>query len=82
MRGHIFNFQDYILDVNCMLKVFKNALKLNKRISLVYFNDALITTHTIKRLTECKTWDAVVFSSPFFALQIRVPWWKHAGNML
>ena len=61
-----------------MLNVFENKLKLNKRILLAHSNGALIAMHAIKRLTGCKTGDAVVLSSPFFALQIKIPWWKQA----
>ena len=70
------SFQDYLVDLQCVLETFERKLISEKRILLAHSNGALITTHALHHLPNFKTWEAVVFSSPFFALRVKVPWWK------
>ena len=77
LRGHVMRFQDYLADLKCVLELFEKKLISNKRILLAHSNGALIATHALHHLPNLNTWEAVVFSSPFFALRVKVPWWKH-----
>ena len=75
-RGHIDAFQDYLDDVSVMVELFEHELQPERRLLLGHSNGGLIAAHALANIPELQTWDAAVLSSPFFAIKVKVPYWK------
>jgi len=75
-RGHILSFEEYLQDLSAALSTFEAELSPQHKFLFAHSNGGLIAAHALALLPELSQWSGAVLSSPFFAIKVRVPWWK------